>query len=204
MYITLQFNADDGKKKYCYDQFTCNYFILEITHNATDIYIRLFMQLSLHLPLKDRAYLSTFKFFIFEKFSCFIVLVVFLVIVQSSELISVWFCEKNDIFFLNFISYHIFAIYVGGASLGLPTACRLIAVSGARLPSADGLFVRCIKCTTMLNLSSQYVCDLFQTDLRYISVYQHTEAPPLCLCRQKAPSSGIYVNRININPSMDK
>ena len=43
---------------------------------------------------KDRAHLSTFKFFIFEKFSCFIVLVVFLVIVQSSELISVWFCEK--------------------------------------------------------------------------------------------------------------
>ena len=40
-------------------------------------------------PFKDRAHLSTFKFFIFEKFSCFIVLVVFLVIVQSSELISV-------------------------------------------------------------------------------------------------------------------
>ena len=37
---------------------------------------------------KDRAHLSTFKFFIFEKFSCFVVLVVFLVIVQSSELIS--------------------------------------------------------------------------------------------------------------------
>ena len=48
--------------------------------------------------LKDRAHLSTFKIFIFEKFSCFIVLVVFLVIVQSSELISVWFWEKNDIF----------------------------------------------------------------------------------------------------------
>ena len=44
--------------------------------------------------VKDRAHLSTFKFSIFEKFSCFIVLVVFLVIVQSSELISVWFCEK--------------------------------------------------------------------------------------------------------------
>ena len=39
--------------------------------------------------IKDRAHLSTFKFFIFEKFSCFIVLEVFLVIVQSSELISV-------------------------------------------------------------------------------------------------------------------
>ena len=94
--------------------------------------------------LKDRAHLSTFKIFIFEKFSCFIVLVVFLVIVQSSELVSVWFCEKMT-FFPNFFSYHIFAIFVGGASLGLPTACRLIAVSGARVPSVDGLVVRYIK-----------------------------------------------------------
>ena len=54
---------------------------------------------SLHgCSIKDRAHLSTFKIFIFEKFSCFIVLVVFLVIVQSSELVSVWFWEKNDIF----------------------------------------------------------------------------------------------------------
>ena len=94
--------------------------------------------------VKDRAHLSTFKIFIFEKFSCFIVLGVFLVIVQSSEMISVWFCEKMT-FFPNFFSYHIFAIYVGGASLGLPTACRLIAVSGARLPSANGLVVRWVK-----------------------------------------------------------
>ena len=109
---------------------------------------RLCLQLSLRNILKpsvkDRAHLSTFKIFIFGKFSCFIVLVVFLVIVQSSELVSVWFCEKMT-FFPNFFSYHIFAIYVGGASLGLPTACRLIAVSGARLPSVDGLVVRCIK-----------------------------------------------------------
>ena len=91
--------------------------------------------------VKDGAHLSTFKIFIFEKFSCFIVLVVFLVIVQSSELISVWFCEKMT-FFPNFFSHHIFAIYVGGASMGLPTACRLIAVSG---PSVDGLVVRRIK-----------------------------------------------------------
>ena len=99
-------------------------------------------------------------------------------------------------FFLNFISHHIFAIHVGGASLWLPTACRLITVSGARLPSADGLVYK--KCTTMLNLPSQYVCNLFQTCLRYISVYQHTEAPLLCLCLQKAPSSGIYVNWITV------
>ena len=98
----------------------------------------------LHPLLKDRAHLSTFQIFIFEKCSCFIVLVVFLVIVQSSELVSVWFCEKMT-FFPIFFSYHIFAIYVGGASLGLPTACRLIAVNGARLPSVDGLVVRCIK-----------------------------------------------------------
>ena len=96
-------------------------------------------------PVKDRAHLSTFKIFIFEKFSCFIVLVVFLVIVQSSELVSVWFCEKMTFFPIFFFSYHIFATYVGGASLGLPTACRLIAVSGARLPSVDGLVGRCIK-----------------------------------------------------------
>ena len=53
----------------------------------------LVFQSSLPNPLKpgvkDRAHLSTFKIFIFEKCSCFIVLVVFLVIVQSSELILV-------------------------------------------------------------------------------------------------------------------
>ena len=88
-------------------------------------------------------------------------------------------------FFLNFISYHIFALYVGGASLGLPTACRLIAVSGTRLPSVDGLVVRSIKCTTMLDLPSRYVCNSFQTCLRYIRVYQHIEALPLCFTYKK-------------------
>ena len=97
-----------------------------------------------HRVFKDRAHLSTFKIFIFEKFSCSIVLVVFFIIVQSSDLISVWLCEKLT-FFPNFFSYHIFVACVGGASLGMPTACRLIAVSGARLPSVDGLVVRCIK-----------------------------------------------------------
>ena len=107
-------------------------------------YIIELLQLHDAIQIKGRAHLSTFKIFIFEKCSCFNVLVVFLVIVQSSELVSVWFCEKMT-FFPNFFSYHIFAIYVGGASLGLPTACRLIAVSGARLPSVDGLVVRCTK-----------------------------------------------------------
>ena len=95
-------------------------------------------------------------------------------------MISVWFCE-NMTFFPNFYSYHIFAIYVGGASLGLPTACRLIAVSGARLPSVDGLVVRCIK----MHLPSQYVCNLFKTCLRYIRVCQHTEALLLCFTNKK-------------------
>ena len=52
--------------------------------------------------VKDRAHLSTFKFFILEKFSCIVVLIVFFVIVQSSGLTSVWFREKmtfiNDIY----------------------------------------------------------------------------------------------------------
>ena len=113
-------------------------------HFTDYVFKCIFVNENVWISLKDRAHLSTFKIFIFEKFSCFIVLVVFLVIVQSSELVSVWFCEKMT-FFPNFFSYHIFAIYVGGASLGLPTACRLIAVSAARLPSVDGLVVKCIK-----------------------------------------------------------
>ena len=131
--------------------------------------------------VKDRAHLSTFKFFILEKFSCIVVLIVFFVIVQSSGLTSVWFREKIT-FFLNFISFHIFAIYVGGACWGLPAACRLIAVSGARLPSVDGLTVRYIKNAPLLNLPSKYVCDLFQTCYRYMYVwYKHTGTLPLCL-----------------------
>ena len=55
------------------------------------MHINVFCIMYCNLPciVKDRAHLSTFKIFIFEKFSCFIVLVVCLVIVQSSELISV-------------------------------------------------------------------------------------------------------------------
>ena len=136
--------------------------------------------------VKDRAHLSTFKIFIFEKFSCFIVLVVFLVIVQSSELVSVWFCEKMT-FFPNFFSYHIFAIYVGGASLGLPTACRLIAVSAARLPSVDGLVVMCIKMHHHVK-SAITIC--FKTCLGYIRVYQHTEALLLCFTYKKLRHEG--------------
>ena len=131
--------------------------------------------------IKDRAHLSTFKFFILEKFSCIVVLIVFFVIVQSSGLTHVWFREKTT-FFLNFISFHIFAIYVGGACWGLPAACGLIAVSGARLPSVDGLTVRYIKNAPLLNMPSKYVCNLFQTCFRYMYVwYKHTGTLPLCL-----------------------
>ena len=131
--------------------------------------------------IKDRAHLSTFEFFILEKFSCIVVLIVFFVIVQSSGLISVWFRQKMT-FFINFISFHIFAMYVGGACWGLPAACRLIAVSGARLPSVDGLTVRYIKNAPLLNLPSKYVCDLFQTCFQYMYVrYKHTGTMLLCL-----------------------
>ena len=131
--------------------------------------------------IKDRAHLSTFEFFILEKFSCIVVLIVFFVIVQSWGLISVWFRQKMT-FFINFISFHIFAIYVGGACWGLPAACRLIAVSGARLPSVDGLTVSYIKNAPLLNLPSKYVCDLFQTCFQYMYVrYKHTGTMLLCL-----------------------
>ena len=155
-------------------------------------------------PFKDRAHLSTFKIFIFDKFSCFIVLVVFLVIVQSSELLSVWFCEKKWHFFPNFFSYHIFAIYVGGASLGLPTACRVIAVSGARLPSVDGLVVRCIKMhhhvKSAITICLQFIQNMFTI---YTCIPTHRGSAPVFYL-QKSPSWGIYVNWINFNPSMDK
>ena len=144
--------------------------------------------------LKDRAHLSTFKFFILEKFSCIVVLIVFFVIVQSSGLTYVWFREKTT-FFLNFISFHIFAIYVGGACWGLPAACGLIAVSGARLPSVDGQTVRYIKNAPLLNMPSKYVCDLFQTCFRYMYVwYKHTGTLP-------TGSSVIYMTGLTLVPA---
>ena len=72
--------------------------------------------------LKDRAHLSTFKFFIFDKFSCFIVLVVFLVIVQSSVLVSVWFCEK-----ITFKKILLVTTALRYMWAGLPWGCRPLA-----------------------------------------------------------------------------
>ena len=95
------------------------------------------------LFFKDTAHLSTLKKFHFREILMFYCRSLF-GYCQSAELISVCFCEKMT-FFPNFVTYFIFAKYVSGASLGLPTACRLIAVSGARLPSVDGLVVRCIE-----------------------------------------------------------
>ena len=147
--------------------------------------------------IKDRAHLSTFEFFILEKFSCIVVLIVFFVIVQSSGLISVWFRQKMT-FFINFISFHIFAIYVGGACWGLPAACRLIAVSGARLPSVDGLTVRYIKNAPLLNLPSKYVCDLisnlFSIHVRAIQTYRDYAPVP-------TGSSVIYITGLTLVPA---
>ena len=65
--------------------------IIEDPINLTDHWRKsLWISLQMDLKrLKDRAHLSTFEFFILEKFSCIVVLIVFFVIVQSSGLISV-------------------------------------------------------------------------------------------------------------------
>ena len=85
-------------------------------------------------------------------------------------------------FFPNFFSYHIFAIYVGGASLGLPTACRLIAVSGAHLPSVDGLVVRCIKMHHHVK-SAITICLHFAIYLKHVyDIYVYTNTQRLCSC----------------------
>ena len=147
--------------------------------------------------LKDRAHLSTFEFFILEKFSCIVVLIVFFVIVQSSGLISVLFRQKMT-FFINFISFHIFAIYVGGACWGLPAACRLIAVSGARLPSVDGLTVSYIKkCTTIksaIKICLRFISNLFSIHVRAIQTYRDYAPVP-------TGSSVIYITGLTLVPA---
>ena len=129
--------------------------------------------------LKHEEYSSPINFQIFH---CFIVLVVFFVTTQSSESIYAWFRKKLH-FLLNFISYHIFAIYVSGASLGLSAACGLIAVSETCLPSVDALTVRCIKmhhhvqpAITCLQFSS----NIFMTDT---CAQTHRDSAPVCVAR---------------------
>ena len=67
-------------------------------------------------------------------FCCPISLFGYCPIIRIDFCVILW--KKNDIFFLNFISYHIFAIYVGGASLHRAAehlqGNKAIAVSGAR------------------------------------------------------------------------
>ena len=126
----------------------------------------------------------------------------FVVIVQSLELISVRFHEKM-IFFLNFIRCRIVAIYVGGSSLGLPAACRLIAVSEARLPSVDGLVVRFMKLyhhvKPAITIGLQFISNMFTID----TCTQTHRGSASVFCLKKAVSSGLCVNLINLNPSTD-
>ena len=77
---------------------------------------------------------------------------------------------KNIIFFLNRISYHIYhAISVGGTSLGLPAACKLIAVSRARLPSVDGQAVKAIKMhhqvKSAITIRLQFISNMFTIEI---------------------------------------
>ena len=72
--------------------------------------------------LKDRAHLSTLKFFILEKFACIVVLIVFFVIVQSSGLTSVWFREK-----LHFLKNLLVSTSLRYMWAGLVGGCRPLA-----------------------------------------------------------------------------
>ena len=153
--------------------------------------------------LKDRAHLSTFKIYFREifMFYCPGSLFGYCPIIRIDFCMILW---KKMTFFPNFFSYHIFAIYVGGASLGLPTACRLIAVSGARFSSVDGLVVRCIKMhhhvKSAITICLQFISNIFTI---YTCIPTHRGSAPVFYL-QKAPSWGIYVTWINFNPSMDK
>ena len=59
-------------------------------------------------------------------------------------------------------------MYVDRAYLRLPAACRLIAVSGARLPTVDGLVVRCIKMhrhvKPAMAICWQFISNMFAID----------------------------------------
>ena len=195
--VTNPFPNFDGYAVECWarmSDFILHFINDVITYPCGDLSLNRVSKLFPDIPItmlgkhiKDRAHLSTFKIFIFEKFSCFIVLVVFLVIVQSSELITVWFCEKMTFFPFFFFCYHIFAIYVGGASLGLPTACRLIAVDGARLPSVDGLVVRCIK---MHHHVKSVITIMFAIYFKHVyDIYVYANTQRLCSCVLPTKSS---------------
>ena len=108
--------------------------------------------------IRDLTVLISFQIFHFREISMFYFPNGLFLLLPNHQN---WFlCDlmKNYIFPKNFISYHIFAM--------LPWGCRSLAVDGARLPSVDGLAVRCTKCITISNLPSQCICYLFQICLR--------------------------------------
>ena len=126
-----------------------------------------------------------------------------MVIIQSSELISVSFCEKNDFFSKFFQLLHLCDI-CGRGFLGAATTCRLIAVSGARLPSVDGLVVRRIKMhhhvKSAITICLQFISNMFTL---YTYIPRHRGSAPVFL-PTKSSVIRDFVNWINFNPSMDK
>ena len=90
---------------------------------------------------------------------------------------------------------------MGGASLGLPTACRLIAGIGARLPSVDGLVVRCIKMhhhvKSAITICLQFISNMFMI---YTCIPTHRGSAPVFYL-QKAPSWGVYETGLTLIPA---
>ena len=129
-------------------------------------------QILICVRIKDKANLSTFNF----SFSRNIMFYCPGSLFGYCPIVRINFCV------IHIISYHIFAIYVGGASLGLPTACRLIAVRRARFPWANGLVVRCIKmrhhvksaitiCLQFIsNMFTIYKCITIKYGINYLSI----------------------------------
>ena len=146
--------------------------------------------------LKDRANLSTYKFFVFERCWCIIVLVLFLVIFGYQNSFLCDFVKKWH-FWLNLISYSIFAIFVGGASLGLTTAFRLIAVSGARLSLVDVLVVRCIKVPhhvkSAIKIYLQFISNMFTG---YTCIPTRRGSAPVFWLTKKLRHQGFILTRL--------
>ena len=107
---------------------------------------------------------------------------------------------KTDIF-LNFISCHIFTIYVGGASLRLPAPCRLIAVSGARLSSVDGLVVWCLKMhrhvKPVIAICLQFISNMFTIDT---CIQAHWGSAPVFFSYKKLRHQGFMQTGLTLIP----
>ena len=120
------------------------------------------------------------SFFILDSFSCVIVPAVFFCYCPVIRIDACMISRKMT-FSLNFISYHIFAIYVSAASSELPDVCRLIAVSGARLPSFDGLAVSCMKMDRHVKFAIT-ICFQFTSNMFKIDIYLYANTQGLCSC----------------------